>query len=462
MLSARPVALGTDSHAFPSKTPARARGRVENAVPMTVHGKGKEIMIQTPFPAGKQVPQKAPMTTQVHGKQIVLVTRPRVLGDKTPFPNRSKAQQFQTPLQKASKFPVLSFLEPQTHLEPHKTPESQRRPSSTRKQDRVSRSAEKAFVTPLNNGNHWDVSDLSIVVPEAELAEELLQDDYDELEYMPPNTLHLPFEPVVDIELPDYKEVGKALFNFTHTCLHDESPVAEIEIQNKDIQLPGWDMIHLKELESDDPFHQRAMKLTGSRSQLKPAPLGRAAISAPKQPTVASKTQPPASLRPTPLPSTSMRTKVKDASSSRITQPVSRTMPNKATAPTVSGKPASVPLKPQVTNKVSSRPPTALRTAKPATEKPISRPATSAAIARTRSRAPSSVATTGTAARRPATVASQYKPLPTSMSRLGMGNRTTVVSSASTKKMGDGANAMDVIPFVDAPGDVLDDFNFDV
>lgn len=114
-------------------------------------------------------------------------TRPLV--DKTPFPNRTGGQQFQTPLPQGSKFAGLSFLEPGTLLQFDKTPDALLRPSSTRKHVRPPRSASKSFETPVNNGNHWDVSDLSIVMPEAQAPEAIVEDDYDEIEYMPPNNL---------------------------------------------------------------------------------------------------------------------------------------------------------------------------------------------------------------------------------------------------------------------------------
>jgi hypothetical protein len=125
------------------------------------------------------------------GKPTIITTRPAVrpLGDKTPFPNRIGNQQFQTPLLQSSKFPALSFLEPDTLLQFEKTPESLLRPSSLRKHDRVPRSTSKSFETPLNTGHHWDISEASIVIPESQVQETTAEDDYDEIEFMPPNTL---------------------------------------------------------------------------------------------------------------------------------------------------------------------------------------------------------------------------------------------------------------------------------
>ena len=128
--------------------------------------------------------------SQKHGKEsIVLTTRPgRPLGDKTPFPNRVAGTQFHTPAPHA-KFPVLTFLDTQSLLE---ASESVLRPSSARKHARLSRSGGgKSFETPVNKGNHWEVGDGSFVGPEVQTqAQEATvpQDDYDEVEYMPPNT----------------------------------------------------------------------------------------------------------------------------------------------------------------------------------------------------------------------------------------------------------------------------------
>lgn len=60
--------------------------------------------------------------------------------------------------------------------------------------------------------------------------------------------LDLAYEPPLDIELPDYEKVGKALFELSHTYQIDDAPVAEIVIDEKDLHLPGWDLLTLPEL----------------------------------------------------------------------------------------------------------------------------------------------------------------------------------------------------------------------
>jgi len=94
--------------------------------------------------------------------------------DKTPFPNRVAAHPLHTPLLHGPKF------------HPHDTPETLLRPSSARTHIRVPRSASRSFETPLNQGNHWDVSDVSICVPEVQVQVPVMEEDYDGVEYMPP------------------------------------------------------------------------------------------------------------------------------------------------------------------------------------------------------------------------------------------------------------------------------------
>lgn len=105
-----------------------------------------------------------------------LVTRP--LGDKTPFPNRSNAQ-------------IQPFQTPYVDTRYGGTPDSALRPSSLRTHIKVPRgSLGKNFETPMNNnGRHWDVSDIEISVPESPTKVEVQEDDFDEVEYGPPNTL---------------------------------------------------------------------------------------------------------------------------------------------------------------------------------------------------------------------------------------------------------------------------------
>jgi len=137
-----------------------------------------------------------------HHKPGLTATTTRLLADKTPLPNRIGAILFQTPLpQKQNVKPSkLVFVDPDAIKQTKsmkngggKTPDSVQRPSSMRKHVKHPHSATQNFETPMNRGNHWDISDGDIVLP-ADMQPSLQDaitdnDDLDEIEYMAPNTL---------------------------------------------------------------------------------------------------------------------------------------------------------------------------------------------------------------------------------------------------------------------------------
>jgi hypothetical protein len=98
---------------------------------------------------------------------------------------------FQTPLPGMAKLSKLNQNRGGGESESG-TPDSAQRPSSMRKHIKQPRnSGGKAFETPANRGNHWDVSDGDIVIPDVQ-PETIVEDegdDMDEVEYGPPNTL---------------------------------------------------------------------------------------------------------------------------------------------------------------------------------------------------------------------------------------------------------------------------------
>ncbi|KAG6890448.1 hypothetical protein C0992_001642 [Termitomyces sp. T32_za158] len=442
MLSSRPVALTMDSHVLPSKTPGRMKAKVENAVPMTVHAKGKKILIHTPFNGGKQgnppheshffftlkftpANQKVPTTVQVQGKQKQTTSR-TTLGDKTPFPNRSNIHKHETPAAQLLKLPVLSPLESRSQLQLDKTPESLRRPSSARTQDRVLRNASKLFVTPNNKGNCWDVSELCITPPEVETQEpQPLEDDYDEIEYMAPNTLHLAYEPPLDIELPDYTKVGKALFELSHTYMIDDIPVAEIVIDEKDLQLPGWDLLPLPELESDDPFQQSREPKAKISARTKTTPSTRQIASRTVARLPAHSLAPKSSIPP----STSTLVN-KDLSSLRAT---SRGASIKSSVPSTSrtiSKPTPPITAASRLDKLASKPTRTRSIVKPTAHSRLT-------------------STSSTTPRRPVTLTYHSKTLPDS--------RRIAHSSGARK------DEVDIIPLaVEVGNDLYEDFRFDV
>ncbi|KAH9484775.1 hypothetical protein JR316_0001677 [Psilocybe cubensis] len=234
MLSSRPMQFPMDGVSIPARTPGRAlKARSENAHAMTVNGKGKNVAPKTPFhPASAH-------------QKIVLATTGRPLGDKTPMPNRIGALLLKTPLPGATKPSKLKGEENG----------SGQRPSSMRKHIKQPRMSGKALETPINTGNHWDISDGDIVLEATAQLQETIpeqEDDFDDVEYGPPNTLDIPFQPSYDFDLPDYKQLGKTLFQLAHSVPYEDvSPPDEPIIQ---LESANWNMIHLPELESDDPF----------------------------------------------------------------------------------------------------------------------------------------------------------------------------------------------------------------
>ena len=155
-------------------------------------------------------------------------TTARVLADKTPLPNRIGTTPFQTPFpqKKDFKSSKLAFIDPDT-LNQTKS---------------------------VENG--------------------LESDDFDEIEFMAPNTLgktrpfhciflysfylgylyltkiDLPYQPPFDFELPDYKVLGKSLRNLAHSCPYDDSPSPpeELDIVISDNAISSWDMLKLPPL----------------------------------------------------------------------------------------------------------------------------------------------------------------------------------------------------------------------
>ncbi|KAJ7466913.1 hypothetical protein FB451DRAFT_401222 [Mycena latifolia] len=263
MLASRPLHLPAEGR-LGTKTPGR-----ENAIhrgAMTVHGKGKSHAL-APQPHTVQ-PQRLVKDAFSAKNPTRLVVRP--LGDKTPFPNRNNANAFATPLpgeQKLAKL-VLDTTSAQPHahangnangpmlLHPGATPDSVARPSSTRKHVRAPRNS---FVTPITAGNHWestpfDEVDLAPVAAEPEQAP-APEDDYDEIEYMPPNTLDTPYTPPFDFPLPDYAAVGASLLRRAHSYPYSPDdappPVLEPALDACACDMPRF---ALPELQSDDPF----------------------------------------------------------------------------------------------------------------------------------------------------------------------------------------------------------------
>ncbi|KAL1719219.1 hypothetical protein EV715DRAFT_199457 [Schizophyllum commune] len=157
-------------------------------------------------------------------------------GDKTPFPNRLRPQLFSPSQDAGPKLQKPNFV-----LEV--VPDGNARPSSTRKNARPRSSLTKAFQTPANRGDWWNVPEDDLMSPEnsvQEVAEEELFDFDEEVEYMPPNTLDLPYVPPFDFEMPDYKKVGAAVTEIMHCYAYvDVVPTPDPTFDEKDLADEG-------------------------------------------------------------------------------------------------------------------------------------------------------------------------------------------------------------------------------
>ncbi|CDO75533.1 hypothetical protein BN946_scf184825.g2 [Trametes cinnabarina] len=291
MLSSRPIPLNPDVDVasqpiLQAKTPARKlKNRAalqENAI---IHSGAKTVLskkhvLQTPFRPGT-----------AHGKKplgSMSVTRP--LMDKTPFPNRVAATTSfgasKTPGTKGSKLSKLSFLVPEPEQSELLSPDIAPllRPSNTRKSLRGRLSG--TFKTPVTKGDHWNVSpgDLRMDLADGsteQATEQVpsLEDEDDEIEYMPPTAIDLPYEP--PFELPDYKAVGMSLFKLGHVPLEDDTiDIFYSQIIDEQLDMPALiaesgppsvDVLALPELEDDSPFAKKAAKPGPSACPSKPA-----------------------------------------------------------------------------------------------------------------------------------------------------------------------------------------------
>ncbi|KAF7305007.1 hypothetical protein MKEN_01215500 [Mycena kentingensis (nom. inval.)] len=277
MLSSRPFQHLHNAHST-AKTPGRenaAAHRGLGGAPMTVNGKARQGA------AGYAQPSKS--TNELTKTAPRLLTHKLPLGDKTPFTNQVADKRFVTPLPGAEKIAKLNLglalLENTTSMPQPQlgaTPDSVLRPSSTRRHSRTPRISagalvgQTSFITPMNNGRHWDVSEGDIAVGETELAVEAEpegeKDDYDEIEYMPPK-VDIPYAPPLNFDLPNYAEAGKALLErmrSTPISYDDEGPLPDIEIPVEslhcafELPLPEMNLGFEVDLGLDDPFVEKA------------------------------------------------------------------------------------------------------------------------------------------------------------------------------------------------------------
>ncbi|KAH8822635.1 hypothetical protein DL96DRAFT_1683698 [Flagelloscypha sp. PMI_526] len=273
------------------------RNRRENAHIPGTGQRLKTLALETP---GQSSPSKPGKSLLRNGNNPLLLNR--ALHDKTPLANRQLV--FQTPNPNSTKS-VLSkpiFLRGLSE-EGVNTPLQQRRPSSTRRHSRVPRSASRSFESPeQHSGANLLSVDLDLADTECEQIEELVaEDDDDEVEYCPPNTLELPYQPPFDFEMPDYLSLGHTLRDFDVRLEQDEefclgmADDAALDLSEMDSNLC------LPELE-DDPF--AFLKSAPPVSLSKPAPSTSRTPSVMSTATASRKlpARPPTSARSHPAP----------------------------------------------------------------------------------------------------------------------------------------------------------------
>lgn len=230
-------------------------------------------------------PEPQKLFKEGQSKLVTTISKP--LGDKTPFHRNDTKPKLDLLGAGPAKLDAINFGD----IIPG---EALLRPSSARKSIRGRRSSGSGtalnitnFKTPFTKGNHWDVSDLDIPVDVAEAegeVEAVEQEDYDEVEYMPPTAvgtyflpilpLHLlkqsapfcaasecPYEPM--FSMPDYKVAGAALWSAMHSYQEDDAAeVFNIE-QSKfheaslDVSVPAsqFEKLPLRELGECNLFH---------------------------------------------------------------------------------------------------------------------------------------------------------------------------------------------------------------
>lgn len=232
------------------KTPGRGIIKPRNAlqentfrdVPTTINAKGKKVIQGTPLQLKaiqtdrvvKDALGKQAQASKVKGTPVV-----RPLGDKTPFPNRT-----------ANRATLVSS--PSARLA-NRPPPDESQANSARRHVRLPRSASKSFETPVNAGNHWDTSEIDIIeVGGATVNHSYEEEDYDEVEYMPPKVDEVPYEP--PFELPNYREVGKTLMALIRSYPVDDDPPPDPSFTSQELETPD-DKLALPIIE-DDMFTQ--------------------------------------------------------------------------------------------------------------------------------------------------------------------------------------------------------------
>ncbi|KAL0070048.1 hypothetical protein AAF712_002945 [Marasmius tenuissimus] len=98
--------------------------------------------------------------------------------------------------------------------------------------------------------HHQEISDdeLELAAPIAVLEVVEVKDDYDDVEYMAPNTLDIPYQPAFDSELPYTLGASQTLMEFSRNlALEELQLLTEISLRPKDIEQVYRDIMPLLE-----------------------------------------------------------------------------------------------------------------------------------------------------------------------------------------------------------------------
>ncbi|KAI0630056.1 hypothetical protein C8Q77DRAFT_1219718 [Trametes polyzona] len=417
MLSTRPISLHSDADVaaqpiLNAKTPGRKALKNRAALQENaIHSGAKTVfskknILQTPFRPGT-----------AHGKKpLVSVSVTRPLMDKTPFPNRVAPSgglgASKTPATKGFKLSKLSLLVPEPEQPESLSPDAAPllRPSSTRKSLRGRLSG--TFKTPVTKGDHWNVSPgdmgMEIAGGTTEQAAEqaaAVNDEDDEIEYMPPTAIERPYEP--PFELPDYKSMGQSLFNLGHAPLLNDAPDLYYG-SNIDDQLnlhdiitasgpnPGssqTDNLELSDLEDDSPFPRKFPKSGAPVTSKAVGASFRVATSRPAAPSATRIPAPPRPATAIPQSRSSSRTTGSSSSTPAPGPAPTRTSVLRAAKAAAASSSATTPHPTRPAANATARPGVGVASRRPATGATVSKPPIRSATISGPSKAPVAMAT---------------------------------------------------------------------
>ncbi|KZV86581.1 hypothetical protein EXIGLDRAFT_752727 [Exidia glandulosa HHB12029] len=314
---------------------------------------------------------------QPSAKKTATTTNRGALQDKTPHVNRLAHQ---TPAPGATKKKHVAATPFQPVKEQQTPPSSQSLPSATRTRVRV---PSNAFETPLPSGNHWDISDGSIdLQPSSALSASLssagiVEEDFDDIEYMPPTAVESQYEPSFD--MPNYTKLGSDLKNIAHIVYFEDEtdwdPHANFDIDDFVPPSPTTPtLLSCTDTDDDSDLFPNVKRIAPlplpppkplARMGRPPAPSSRpVATTRPSRPTVATRPSVVPARAPSRAPSRAPArptAPTPGAGAGRSAAPLPRVVSRPRPAPPPAPAPARRPVAPPVRGRVPpGRAPTAL------------------------------------------------------------------------------------------------------